>query len=52
MADTIANYVAGEIIDITQILSVTTATNVVGSGFLRLTTAGDLQVDLTGNADG
>ena len=50
--DIITDYAAGEIIDITQILSVTTATNVVTGGFLRLTTAGDLQVDLTGSGNG
>jgi Ca2+-binding RTX toxin-like protein len=49
--DIITDYTAGEIIDITEILSVTTATNVVTGGFLRLTTGGDLQVDLNGGGN-
>ncbi|MFL6780274.1 MAG: calcium-binding protein, partial [Sphingomicrobium sp.] len=49
--DIITDYTAGEIIDITQILSVTTATNVVTGGFLRLTTGGDIQVDLNGGGN-
>lgn len=50
-ADSITDYAAGEIIDITAILSVTTATNVVTGGYLRLTTTGLLQVDLDGGGN-
>ncbi|MFL6745950.1 MAG: DUF5801 repeats-in-toxin domain-containing protein [Sphingomicrobium sp.] len=50
--DIIGDYTAGEIVDVTQILSLPTATNPVTGGFLRLTTGGDLQVDLTGSGDG
>jgi VCBS repeat-containing protein len=49
--DTITDYAAGEIIDITQILSVSTGTNVISGGYLRVTTTGLVQVDLNGGGD-
>jgi hypothetical protein len=47
-ADTIVGYTAGEVVDITEIL--TTAGSL--SGVVRLLANGDLQVDLNGGGDG
>jgi phospholipase/lecithinase/hemolysin len=46
--DSITDYAAGEIVDITQILSVAAGTNVLSSGYLRVTTSGLIQVDMNG----
>jgi hypothetical protein len=47
-SDTITDYAAGEVIDITTLL--TTAGSL--SGFVRLTAAGQLQIDANGGGDG
>ena len=49
--DRITDYARGEIVDITQVLSVTGSTNVVTSGFLRVTTGGLIQVDVNGGGN-
>lgn len=49
--DSITDYAAGEVVDITQILNVAAGTNVVGGGYLRITTSGLIQVDLDGGGD-
>lgn len=49
--DSITDYAAGEIVDITQILKVAAGTNAVGGGYLRITTSGLVQVDLDGGGD-
>ncbi|MFL6841946.1 MAG: beta strand repeat-containing protein, partial [Sphingomicrobium sp.] len=46
--DTLTDYAAGEIIDVTTLI--TTSTGL--SGYVRLTAAGDLQVDTNGGGDG
>jgi Ca2+-binding RTX toxin-like protein len=48
---TIADYAAGEAVDVTQWLSVANGTDVVGGGYLRVTGDGQLQVDATGGGD-
>ena len=48
-ADVISDYAAGEIIDITALLTTGAASL---SGFVRLTAAGQLQVDADGGGDG
>ncbi|MBC2666304.1 hypothetical protein H7F51_12315, partial [Novosphingobium flavum] len=50
-ADTITDYAAGEVVDLTQILQVAGGTSVSGN-FLRFTSAGDVQVDLSGSSNG
>ncbi|HVF36931.1 MAG TPA: DUF5801 repeats-in-toxin domain-containing protein, partial [Sphingomicrobium sp.] len=49
--DTIADYAAGEIVDITQIISVVTGTNVITAGYVRVTDTGLLQVDTNGGGN-
>ena len=49
--DTITDYSAGDVIDITQILSVATGTDVIAGGYVRVTTTGLVQVDLDGGAN-
>ena len=49
--DTIVDYATGDTIDLTQILSVLSGTNVLTAGYLRVTTTGLVQVDLNGGAD-
>ena len=49
--DSITDYAAGEVVDITQILKVAAGTNVVAGGYLRITTSGLVQVDLDGGGD-
>jgi hypothetical protein len=49
--DAIMDYAAGDLVDITQILAVAAGTNVVGGGYLRVTTSGLVQVDLNGGGD-
>jgi phospholipase/lecithinase/hemolysin len=49
--DAIMDYAAGDLVDVTQILAVSTGTNVVTGGYLRVTTSGLVQVDLDGGGD-
>ena len=49
--DHITDYARGEIVDITQILSVAAGTNVISSGYLRVTTGGLVQVDMNGGGN-
>ena len=49
--DRISDYRSGEIVDITQILNVTSGVNVVGGGYLRVTTSGLIQVDVDGGGN-
>ena len=49
--DAIKDYAAGDIVDITQVLGVASGTNVVGGGYLRVTTSGLIQVDLNGGGN-
>jgi phospholipase/lecithinase/hemolysin len=49
--DTIADYAKGEIVDVTQALSVAAGTNVGAGGYLRVTTGGLIQVDADGGGD-
>jgi hypothetical protein len=46
--DSISDYAKGDVVDITQVLSVGAGTNVVAGGYLRVTTSGLVQVDLNG----
>jgi Ca2+-binding RTX toxin-like protein len=48
---TIADYAAGEVIDVSQILSVASGTNVMTGGYLKVTTSGQIQVDVNGGGD-
>jgi serralysin len=48
---TIGDYSAGDVVDITQYLSVANGTDVVAGGYLRLTSGGQLQVDVNGGGD-
>ena len=50
-ADRITDYERGEVVDITQILNVAAGTNVVGGGYVRVTSSGLIQVDLDGGAN-
>ena len=47
-ADIIQDYAAGDIVDITQILSVPGIVDPIAGGYLRVTTTGLVQVDLNG----
>ncbi len=49
--DKISDYASGDIVDITQILNVAAGVNVIASGYVRVTTAGLVQVDLNGGAN-
>jgi hypothetical protein len=49
--DHISDYAKGEIVDITQVLSVAAGTNVGSGGYLRVTKGGLIQVDLDGGGD-
>jgi VCBS repeat-containing protein len=50
--DIITDYAAGDLVDLTQLISVPTGTNVVTGGFVRyLTGSGDIQVDLDGGGN-
>lgn len=49
--DQISDYGSGDIVDITQILSVSSGANVVSDGYMRVTTDGLIQVDLDGGAN-
>ncbi len=47
----IGDYAVGEVVDITQILGLTAGTNPVTGGYLRVTSAGQLQVDANGGGN-
>src|ERR1051325_4602379 len=49
---TVADYAAGDVVDIQQYLSVANGTDLVGGGYVKVTAAGQLQVDANGGADG
>ena len=49
--DRISDYASGDVVDITQILTVAAGTNVLAGGYLRVTTGGLIQVDLDGGAN-
>jgi len=49
--DRISDYAKGDIVDVTQILSVAAGTNVLTGGYLRVTTTGLVQVDLNGGGN-
>jgi Ca2+-binding RTX toxin-like protein len=48
---TIGDYAAGEIVNITQYLSVANGTNLTTGGYVRITAAGQLQIDSNGGGD-
>ena len=49
--DSITDYAAGEVVDITQILNVAAGTNVISAGYVRVTTSGLIQVDMNGGGN-
>jgi phospholipase/lecithinase/hemolysin len=49
--DTITDYARGEVVDVSQILSVAAGTNVSTGGYLRVTTSGLIQVDVDGGGN-
>ena len=49
--DRITDYGVGDVVDISQILSVGAGTNIIGGGFVRVTTSGLIQVDLDGGGN-
>ncbi|HYU96146.1 MAG TPA: SGNH/GDSL hydrolase family protein [Sphingomicrobium sp.] len=49
--DSITDYAKGDIVDVTQVLNVAAGTNVLGGGFLRVTSSGLIQVDVDGGGD-
>ncbi|HUE79050.1 MAG TPA: SGNH/GDSL hydrolase family protein [Sphingomicrobium sp.] len=49
--DRITDYGRGDVVDVSQILSVAAGTNVISAGYLRVTTSGKIQVDLDGGGD-
>ena len=50
-ADRITDYGQGDVVDVSQILSVASGTNLIGGGYLRVTTSGPIQADVTGGGD-
>jgi phospholipase/lecithinase/hemolysin len=50
--DGITDYARGDIVDVSQILSLSTGTNPVAGGYLRVTIDGRVQVDMNGGGDG
>lgn len=50
-ADAVADYGRGDIIDVSSILIVADGTVIDGGGFARITSAGELQVDVDGGGD-
>ena len=50
-ADTITDYAKGDIVDVSQVLSVAAGTNAVSGGYVRVTTSGLIQVDANGGGD-
>ena len=49
--DRITDYASGDTVDVTQVLSVAAGTNVIGGGYLRVTTGGLIQVDMDGGGN-
>lgn len=49
--DSITDYSKGEIVDVSQVLSVAAGVNAVSGGFLRVTTGGLVQIDANGGGD-
>ena len=49
--DHIMDYALGDIVDVSQVLKVAAGTNVIGGGYVRVTTSGLIQVDLDGGAN-
>ncbi|HXG81292.1 MAG TPA: SGNH/GDSL hydrolase family protein, partial [Sphingomicrobium sp.] len=49
--DRITDYGSGDVVDISQILSVAAGINVVSGGYVRVTTTGLIQVDLDGGGN-
>jgi hypothetical protein len=49
--DTIADYASGDVIDVTSALTVASGVDVLADGYLRVTTAGLVQVDADGGGD-
>ena len=49
--DAITDYARGDIVDVTQILSLAAGANPVTGGYLRVTTGGQIQVDVNGGGD-
>ena len=49
--DRIMDYGSGDIVDLTQVLSLGAGTNAITGGFLRITANGLIQVDLDGGAN-
>jgi phospholipase/lecithinase/hemolysin len=49
--DRISDYGSGDVVDISQILSVASSANVITGGYLRVTTGGLIQVDIDGGAN-
>ena len=47
----IADYAAGDVVDVTQVLSVGAGTNVISGGYLKITAGGQIQVDQNGGGD-
>jgi Ca2+-binding RTX toxin-like protein len=48
---TIADYSAGDVVDVTQYLNVANGTDIVAGGYVKINAAGQLQVDINGGAD-
>jgi Ca2+-binding RTX toxin-like protein len=49
--DRITDYGVGDVVDVSQVLSVVAGTDVLSGGYLRVTTSGLVQVDLDGGGD-
>ena len=49
--DTITDYARGDMVDVSQILSLAAGVNPVSGGYLRVTTGGQVQVDANGGGD-
>jgi phospholipase/lecithinase/hemolysin len=49
--DHITDYASGDVVDISQMLSVAAGTNVLAGGYVRVTTSGLIQVDVDGGGN-
>jgi phospholipase/lecithinase/hemolysin len=49
--DRIMDYAKGDVVDVTQVLSVAAGVNVTAAGYLRVTTGGLIQVDFDGGGN-
>ncbi len=49
--DLITDYARGDVVDVTQILNLAAGTNPISGGHLRVTTSGQIQVDVNGGGD-